>query len=115
MRHRQITALIALLAALVVSGCGSARHPGAVSELDSDAYDALLMAQGVIEQAREEHEAGELPPQALFPLERLRTSYNAALDLWVLYRNGPDDGLEQRLSDSIESMLTAVRGFRSAR
>jgi hypothetical protein len=50
-------------------------HPGALNKTDSAAYDALLIAEAAIDQARMEYQASRLPALAKKPLNALIESY----------------------------------------
>jgi hypothetical protein len=84
------TAAILILILLVLSASSCAAHyrihPGALSTTDSAAYDALLVAQAAIDQARVDFKAGELPEKAKDPLNVLIQAYNVARDSWLTYR-----------------------------
>src|SRR5215467_361007 len=62
-------------------------HPGALNKTDSVAYDALLIAETTIDQARLEVHAGNLPEKAKAPLEELIRLYNVAREAWLTYRS----------------------------
>jgi hypothetical protein len=51
-------------------------HPGTLDKTDSGTYDALLIAETAIDQARMDYEAGRLPSQTKEALSALIHSYN---------------------------------------
>src|SRR5579884_1893341 len=55
-------------------------HPGAQNAADSAAYDALLIAETTIDQARLDFQAGLLPEEAKPALDALIRAYNVARD-----------------------------------
>jgi hypothetical protein len=61
-------------------------HPGALNQADSAAYDALLIAETTIDQARLAFQAGLLPDGAKKALDALIRSYNLARESWLIYR-----------------------------
>ena len=76
-------------ALLFVNACPkntSIPHPGAVSSFDSQSYDALLVAQEVINQAKDSLAAGKLPAGAKPVINRAIESYNVARGAWLTYR-----------------------------
>lgn len=78
-----------LVAALLTLACASKNvqvHPGAVSTLDSQAYDTLLIAQEVITQAQASYRARSLPEAAKPVINRAVDSYNIARAAWLEYR-----------------------------
>lgn len=83
--------LTVLLCTVLLSGCAKAVHPGAVSPLDSQAYDALLAAQTSIDQARLQIEGGQIPAQFLTVTKRALNaainSYNITRVTWLVYRH----------------------------
>src|SRR3954469_22708622 len=86
-QHEWAVAL-ALVLLLATSACAAHYriHPGALNKTDSAAYDALLIAETVIDQARAALEAKELPEKAREPLNALIHSYSVARDAWLMYR-----------------------------
>lgn len=102
--------IIALLVLAVSCSATRQPHPGAVSQADSDAYDALLLAYGGLEAVRAEIESGTLP-QGLIP------AYNAAVDAyglaktsWLAYRGlyGLDTADPEELADRLAEMMAHV-------
>src|SRR5690349_2134940 len=87
----KILGLVVLVPLLLVSAPScSARykiHPGAVDSTDSAAYDALLIAEATIDQARLDLQAGQLPAGAKPALDALVRSYNVARASWLTYRS----------------------------
>ena len=76
---------VSLAAAALFSATACARyavHPGAVNKADSAAYDTLLIAESVIDQARSEVSS----PTEKDALNTLVASYNAARESWLTYR-----------------------------
>jgi len=109
----------AVLAILLFTSCAMPRlHPGAVSKLDSQVYDTLLIAQAVIDQARIELTAGTLP-EALKPaLMRLIDSYNVARTSWLTYRNAVKAGQTADaagMNRTIAILSAALDSFQSSR
>src|SRR5690349_19179495 len=83
-------------------------HPGSLNPTDSAAYDALLIAETAIDQARTALQGGSLPETIRPALNTLIRSYNVARESWLTYRGalGTDiqsepylDQLNQNLAD----------------
>jgi hypothetical protein len=83
--RRASVALVAVLA-ISLAGCAStAVHPGAANVYDSQAFDALIVTQAAIEQARVEVADGF--PQYKDQLNKVIAAYNSAYDLYMLYHH----------------------------
>jgi len=63
-----------------------APHPEALDAFDSQTYDALLVAQGVLDQAKIEYAQGNLPTASKPIINKAGNAYNLARDLWLGYR-----------------------------
>jgi hypothetical protein len=86
-------------------------HPGALNQTDSAAYDALLIAETVIDQAKA---ANPGPPDGV--LKRLIESYNVARVSWLTYRgaittNVPQQAYLDRLNKNLVDLTNAIREF----
>ena len=95
-------------------------HPGALNAADSAAYDTLLVAESMIDQARVESQAGNLPPGAKAPLDKLILSYNAARDSWLTYRGAVANNVEPetyavRLTSTTADLVAAIRVLKEAK
>ena len=94
-------------------------HPGAINRTDSAAYDALLIAEAAIDQARADYKAG--PPSAgtREPLNALIRSYNVARESWLTYRGAiasdePPGIYFDQLTKNISDLMNAIRVFKEA-
>ena len=92
-------------------------HPASLSTDDSAAYDALLIAQGTIDQARTALKAGQLPGSAKDTLNALISSYNVARTSWLTYRGAlatslPSDVYLGQLTQNLTDLTNAIRGFK---
>jgi hypothetical protein len=120
-RIRGITAPLTVLTfalLLPLQGCAAhyTVHPGSLSSDDSAAYDALLIAQGTIDQAKTALAAGQLPDSAKDPLNALIRSYNVARTSWLTYRgavsaNQPASEYLQQLTQNLTDLTNAIRAF----
>ena len=95
-------------------------HPGALNQTDSAAYDALLIAQSTIDQARTDFNAGQLPVAAKEPLNMLIASYNVAHESWLTYRGAvatkaPPDVYYAQLNTNILNLTNAIRAFKEVK
>ena len=89
-------------------------HPGAINQIDSAAYDALLVAENAIDQGRKDYQAGRLPAEAQDALNVLIRSYNVARASWLTYRdaigtNVPAGPYVQELNKSLTDLADAIR------
>ena len=108
--------LVAVL--LCSSGCAAhyAVHPASLSAGDSAAYDTLLIAQAMIDQARSALQAGQLPVSTKDTLNTLIHSYNVARASWLSYRdalaaNVPSDTYLNQLTLNLTDLTNAIRAF----
>ena len=114
-----VAALAAAALLLTSSGCAAHYpvHPASLSTDDSAAYDALLIAQGTIDQARTALKAGQLPGSAKDTLNALISSYNIARTSWLTYRgalatNLPTDVYLAQLTQNLTDLTNAIRDFK---
>jgi hypothetical protein len=94
-------------------------HPGALNIADSSAYDALLIAEAAIDQARLDSKAGQLPDAARNPLAALITAYNLTRDAWLTYRgaiatNVPAQSYLDQLNRNLADLMVAIRQLKEA-
>jgi hypothetical protein len=117
------TFVIALLIPILLfpQACVAARytiHPGSLNKTDSVAYDSLLVAEAVIDQARSENEAGGgLAKRAKDALNALIDAYNVARASWLTYRDALSRGTAvdiyvSRLANDLADLAKAVRSYR---
>ena len=107
---------------LVTPACAmhSQLHPGALSTIDSAAYDTLLIAQAAIDQARLDFQSGRLPARAKPALDELASSYNLARTSWLTYRdaistNASADEYLTHLNQNLIDLASAIRALREAK
>jgi hypothetical protein len=117
---------VLLLAILLSAAACAARytvHPGALSKTDSAAYDALLIAETTIDQARTEYQAGQLPAgpnDGKKALDTLVKSYNVARESWLTYRgaiatNVPAQIYLDKLTKNLSDLTNAIHAFEEAK
>lgn len=89
-------------------------HPGSISNLDSYSYDVLLAEQDVLNAAKADFLAGNLPNSSKDALNAAIKQYNVTQDLWQGYHaNGANaDALSQGLSALVTSVgdIQKLRG-----
>ena len=107
-----------LLAVSLVASVGCHKsvvpvHPGSISNLDSYAYDVLLVEQAAIASAREDYAAGSLPPQAKAPLNAAIEQYDITLGAWNAYHSGLSKD-STALSNAINALVGAVGQLQQA-
>ena len=110
---------LVLMVPLLVSTSACAAHyavqPGSLNTADSAAYDTLLIAETVIDQARPEN----ISPTEKDALKTLVASYNAARESWLTYRgalaaNTPSDQYFQQLTKNLADLTNAIRAIRES-
>lgn len=92
-------------------------HPGALNVTDSAAYDTLLVAETVIDQARLDYQNQKLPPEAKDVLQTLITAYNVARESWLIYRgalanNVPPAESVRQLAQNLADLTNAIQAMR---
>jgi hypothetical protein len=116
----KIVGLAVVLPLLIVSASACTAHytvhPGALNATDSAAYDALLIAEATIDQARLDLQAGQLPVEAKPALDALVRSYNIARSAWLTYRgaiaaNVPSQVYFDQLTNNLSDLTDAIRQF----
>ena len=95
-------------------------HPGALNQADSAAYDTLLIAESIIDQARLDFKSGQLPAGAKPALDALVKSYNVARASWFTYRsavstNDPTDVYLTQLNQNLTNLTSAIRSLEGAK
>lgn len=108
--------LLCILALITASlGCGKkvTVHPGAISNLDSYAYDVLLVEQDVLNQAKADYQSGALGDAAKAPLNGAIKQYNITQDLWQSYHAGGNNA--DVLSKSLSALVTLVGDIQKLR
>jgi hypothetical protein len=95
-------------------------HPGALSAADSTAYDALLIAENVIDQARTDSRSQPLGPGMKDALNAVVGSYNVARDSWLTYRgalatNTSADAYFQQLNKNLLDLANAIQALRQVK
>ena len=81
-------------------------HPGAISNIDSYAYDILLVEQDAITSAKAAYLAGSLPPASKGPLNIAIAQYNVTQASWQAYHAGGGDAT--KLQQSLTALVAAV-------
>jgi hypothetical protein len=115
----KVVALLLLTPLLLTAPACAAHysvHPGALNPTDSAAYDTLLIAENIIDQAR----AGPLPPGGKDALNTLIRSYNVARESWLTYRgalatNLPPDQYVQQLTKNLTDLTAAIQAIKEVR
>jgi len=121
MNHVLAFTIIGLL--ILLAGCAAMHyqtHPGSLNTMDSAAYDALLVAETTIDQARSDVQAGELPAGAKDALNKLIALYNLARESWLTYRgavsaNVPAQPYLDQLNKNLSDLGNAIRSFQEAK
>jgi hypothetical protein len=114
--------IITSVLVLSMTACAAhyAIHPGAINTADSAAYDTLLIAETVIDQARTDYQNQQLPADTKDALNKLIQSYTVARASWLTYRgaiatNTPPDTYFQQLTKNLSDLTTAIRELENVR
>jgi hypothetical protein len=115
--------VLVILMLLLTAACGThyVIRPGALNAGDSAAYDTLLIAESVIDQARSAVQAGAISSsQAKDALNSAVQSYNVARDSWLTYRgaiatNVPFDSYFQQLTKNLTDLTNAIQGLKEVK
>ena len=113
--QHQLWSLLLVLAVLSTAACAAhyKPHPGALNTADSAAYDALLVAEAAIDQARTENQTRPLPDQATAALNTAIDAYNIARAAWLTYRgavatNTPSGPYFEQLTRNLTDLTLAL-------
>ena len=119
MTQHQLGILIVLALVIPLSACAMKYtvHPGALNQTDSVAYDALLIAETTIDQARQ---APLDDDNAAAALDTLIKSYNLARESWLTYRGAittdvPQQDYLVRLNQNLSDLSAAIKAFEEAK
>ena len=87
-------------------------HPGAISNLDSYAYDVLISEQAAITSARTQYMQRALPENAKAPLNAAIDQYNVTMSAWQSYHLSKQG--ETALQQALNSLIAAVGALERA-
>ena len=88
MKRFQLSIALVLAILLLASCAARAPRSGALTILDSDAYDGLIVAQAALTEAKQQFALGELPPSAKDVINKAGAAYNVARASWLTWRDG---------------------------
>lgn len=98
---------------LLTAGCHKNIHPGAVSAVDSNAYDSLLVAQAALDEGRKI--IAEKPDPAYNVIfNKAVALYNQAEADWQLEHSTKDPALASKLSGEIADVIKTIAELRTA-
>lgn len=96
---------------LATNGCHKNIHPGAISTVDSNAYDTLLIAQAALDEGRK--------TIAENPSAEYKTAFNSAVAVynqaeadWQLYHRTKDPALATKLGAEINAVVVTIANMR---
>jgi hypothetical protein len=110
--------LASFVLAVALTGCGTAtvQHPGAINTFDSNSYDALLTAQGALDQARTQYAAlTDAQKRTVGPVfNKVIAAFTAAQDAYKAYHGAaagaPDQtALQLQINQVIADIAALVR------
>jgi len=111
MKRLKLFAVIWVLFAVAACGPGYRVHAGAKDSLDSKAYDSLLVAQGALNEARDQIQAGKLPGALLPRFNDAVKAYNVARLAWQAYHAGT--GNAKLLENDLNALTTYIATFQT--
>lgn len=96
------------LLCLMATGCAknAKSHPGSISGLDSHVYDVLLVEQDVLNQAKTDYQAGNLPVGSKDALNYAIKQYNLLHEQWTVYHASGSNATE--LQQALDALTTAM-------
>ena len=114
MQRKHVITLMLLLVALAgLASCHHNIHPGAISTVDSNAYDSLLVAQAALDEGRKI--IAEKPEQSYKDaFNKAVAVYNQAEADWQLYHSTKDPALATKLSGEVTDVIKTVADMRTA-
>jgi len=106
---------IGVVILLLLVGCAAKYqvHPGALDVTDSAAFDTLLVAESIIDQAKQQPDLKDIQPA----LDGLVKSYNMARAAWLAYREGlsrhdPQKDVFLALQDALSALEGSIQQFK---
>jgi len=109
---RLVTVAVLCLSIALTVGCQKkpvvAVHPGAVSNLDSYAYDILLVESAALDSAIADYHAGKVPEGAKSYLNDAIRQFNLTQAAWHGYHDNHATGDESKLRDALNSLVSLV-------
>jgi len=94
-------------------GCKHNIHPGAISTVDSNAYDTLLVAQAALDEGRKI--IAEKPEQSYKDaFNKAIAVYNQAEADWQLYHSTKDPALATKLASEVNQVIVTIADMRTA-
>lgn len=98
----------------LTSGCSRAVQirPNAVDRLDSVTYDTLLVAQSVLDWAKDAYAKGTIPPESKASINAAGKAYDALRNLWLSYRSSPSQDLATKISEATLTLNTYISQLR---
>lgn len=125
MRRKRQALCTTVLAITVVLWCSACTknyqvHPGSASTFDSQSYDALLVADSSIKEAKADITAGTLPASSIGPANEVIKAYNVARASYITYHNaalaGSDTAkLQAQLTTDLQGVTQAIVAFKTAK
>ena len=102
------------LAMLMLSACASSgapyiTRPGAVSELDSRAFDVLAVSEALLDSAEKQHDEGSLNDRVKDAVNILIPIHNSTNVAWKAYRAAVGDDDETVKAQTLVDLLPDVR------
>lgn len=109
---RTAIVMLALTPVFVLGGCKHNVHPGAISTVDSNAYDTLLVAQAALDEGRK---IIAEKPNATYTaaFNKAAAIYNQAEADWQLYHSTKDPALSSKLASEVTQVISTIASMRT--
>lgn len=113
MKSKFAISAVMVMALSLGLGCHKNIHPGAISTVDSNAYDTLLVAQAALDEGRKI--IAEKPDPAYTAMfNKAAAIYNQAEADWQLYHSSKDPALGTKLAGEVTDVIKTISDMRTA-
>lgn len=97
-----------------IGGCRHPIHPGAISVVDSNVYDTLLVAQAALDEARGVVQQNPSNANYRAAFNYAVAVYNQAEADWQLYHSTGDGTLQAKLQQEVSQVVASIADLRKA-
>jgi hypothetical protein len=113
---RNLTIALLVITAMAV-GCAKnvTPHPNQINSFDGQTYDALVSAQGALDEAKAQYASGKLPSGAKTVINDAGATYESARTTWATWRDitlgvkvGDADAVHAQLVADMAQLAVAI-------
>lgn len=110
-----------LLLTLAFAGCAkNPIHPGTANRFDSNAADALMVADSTIIDAKADIKSGTLPTSAIPIANQVIKAYDTARAAWLTYHDAALAGsdataLQATLQTDLDALAQAIASYKTVK